>query len=381
MDARDRHTTAAARAALARRKQPPTFNHLRSLGLGTLLWICCCAHGARSAAAQENAEAPASRALFDEARRLMNAGQFAAACPKLEESQRLRAGIGTQFNLAECYEKLGRFASAWSLYSQVATDTKALGQPEREQVARERARALEPRVSYLLLSVPASVAGLELTLDGSALLPALWGAPTPLDPGEHAIVAQAPGHATWQGVARVPDHAARIQLEIPELALSAAAPRAARSAAPPLTTTGATAHAALAPKSDNTPGADTADSEAPDRTVPYVIGGVGLGLVAISGLFGLRFLHDNAEAKGICSADPNACPPADIEHHEALLSSAAGARKAGFATLALGVVSVGVSAVWLWESRPEETTSASTRVVLSGQLGPSHALLGCAIPF
>ena len=381
MDARDWHTSATgccgarARAAQARRKQPPTFNHLRNLGLGTLLWICCCAQGARSAAAQENAEAPASRALFDEARRLMNAGQFAAACPKLEQSQHLRAGIGTQFNLAECYEKLGRFASAWSLYSQVAADTKALGQPEREQVARERARALEARVSYLLLTVPASVAGLELTLDGSALLPALWGVATPVDPGEHAIVARAPGHTAWQGVARVPDHAARINLEIPRLA-----PSAATSAAPPLATT-AQPRAALAPKSPPTPSSETADSDAPDRTVPYVIGGVGLGLVALSGLFGLRFLHDNAKAKGICSANPNACPPADIEHHEALLSSAAGARKAGFATLALGAIGVGVSAVWLWESSPDETTSDSARVALSGQLGPSEALLGCTLPF
>jgi hypothetical protein len=356
----------------ARQKRAPTCYHLRGFGLGALLWLGCCAAGAEPAVAQENADALASRALFDEARRLMSAGQFAAACPKLEESQRLRAGIGTQFNLAECYEKLGRFASAWSLYLHVAADTKALGQPEREQVARERARALETRVAYLLLAVPAPVAGLELRLDGRAMGPALWGVPTPIDPGEHAIVARAPGHASWQGSARIPDRAARVNLEVPRLtpAAAAASPAtAAEQARVPQTATGTTA-------SSNPEGSDT-----PSRTVPYVIGGVGVGLVALSGLFGLRFLNDNAEAQDICSADVNACPRADIEQHAALLSSARGARTAGFVTLAFGLVGVGVSAVWLLQSTPEQASGAAQPVALRAQLGPAAGLLECSVPF
>jgi len=136
-----------------------------------------------------------------------------------------------------------------------------------------------------------------------------------------------------------------------------------------------TAAAASAPASTDD------DRATPNRTVPYVIGGVGVGLVAISGLFGLRFLNDNAEAKDICSGAEDACPRANLEHHASLLSSARGARKAGFVTLALGLVGVGVSAVWLVESMLDEVTGAAQRVALSGQLGSSEALLECAIPF
>jgi len=58
------------------------------------------------------ADAPAAQALFDEAKRAMADGRWAEACPKLEESERLDPSIGTAFNLARCYEHVGRIASA-----------------------------------------------------------------------------------------------------------------------------------------------------------------------------------------------------------------------------------------------------------------------------
>jgi len=333
-----------------------------------LLWLLSSVAAEPPARAQENSQALAARALFDEARRLISAGQFAAACPKLEESQRLRAGIGTQFNLAECYEKLGRHASAWSLYLRVAADTKALGQPEREQVARERARTLEPRVASLVLQVSTPVAGLELTLDGSTLGPAVWGVATPIDPGEHAVGAHARGYAPWRAAVSIPDGAAHITLDVPRLA-----PEPSAAPAKP-----AASHELPAVKSPS-PTAHPGDESEPDHTAPYVFGGVGAGLVVLSGLFGLRFLHDNAEAKKICASNGNACPHEDIEQHESLLSSARGARNAGFVSLALGLAGVGVSAVWLLQDAKSER--GSEHVALRAELGPDAALLGCSVPF
>ncbi|HWO12694.1 MAG TPA: hypothetical protein VNN80_24520 [Polyangiaceae bacterium] len=352
----------------ARRRSLLTFAYLRRHALGAasgaLLWAFGAVGAPAPAQAQESADALASRALFDEARRLMNAEKFAEACPKLEESQRLRSGIGTQFNLAECYEKLGRFASAWSVYLRVAADTKALGQVDRERVARARAQALEPRVAYLSLQVPEPAPGIELTLDGSAMGPATWGVPTPLDPGEHVVVARAPGHEPWQGAASIPTHGARISLEVPPLKPRAATPPSRALAAP------------LQPAAPQSPG----ETEGPDLTVPYVIGGVGASLVVISGLLGLRFLNQNAEAKEVCKADADACSDADIERHEDLLGAARSARAGGFATLALGLVGLGVGGVWIWQSTPDAGAEPSD-MALGAHIGPSEAVLEYSLGF
>ena len=322
--------------------------------LGLLSYVLCT--GSPSpAGAEEDTGSLASRALFDEARRLMQSGQFKAACPKLEESQRLRSGIGTQFNLAECYEKVGRYASAWSLYLRVAADTKALAQPEREQIARARAAALEPQVSRLSVQVSTPVAGLELTLDGSVLGTATWGVPTPIDPGEHALLAQAPGHEPWRGVAQIPERAAQITVSVPELVQS-----------PP----------ALLPAPSEASSAQEQNTSA--RTLPYVIGGAGIAAVAISGLFGLRVLNKNGEAKEICVDDPNACPASEIERHEELLESARQARTLGLVTLGVGLVGVGVSSVWLLQSDPETDSRSSGGFDVGARFSDTDAVLSCS---
>src|SRR6185312_13224264 len=111
---------------------------------------------ARARAAEDEA---AARALFFEARRLVAAGNYAAACPKFEDSYRLDPGIGTSFNLADCYEHSGRTASAWARFLDVAAATKAAGQLDRERVARARAAALEPKLARMTLKVEAKVPG------------------------------------------------------------------------------------------------------------------------------------------------------------------------------------------------------------------------------
>ena len=76
----------------------------------------------------------------------MQQGKYAEACPKLEESMRLDSGIGTQFNLADCNEHIGKLATAWAGFLDVAAAAKAASQPDREKVARGAgARAREPR--------------------------------------------------------------------------------------------------------------------------------------------------------------------------------------------------------------------------------------------
>ncbi len=299
----------------------------------------------------------ASRALFEEGRRLMADGRFEEACVKLEESQRLRSGIGTQFNLAECYEKTRRSASAWSLYLRVASETKALGQTEREQVARTRAAALEPRLSRLTIEVPSPAPGLEIELDGARMTAGTWGVATPLDPGDHQLVARAPGYQSWSGVARV-EAEAGATITVPALIALAPQAKPAPASQPP------------APPEDRLADAGTSEES---NALPYVIGGAGVAGVVIGGLLGLSVLDKNGDAKEICADRPTACPRSDIERHEDLTRAARRARAAGYVSVGLGLIGVGISAAWLLaEDEPESLSQTQLQLAIGdGQAGLS----------
>lgn len=140
-----------------------------------------------------------AQTLFEQGIALKQRGRYAEACPKLEESQRLDPGLGTQYHLADCYEKQGRTATAWSLYGDIARQAAVSGQPEREAVARERAAEVSARVPRITIAVPISsdVAGLEITRNGAPVSRDRWNAPTPVDPGTYEIVARVRDR-TWK---------------------------------------------------------------------------------------------------------------------------------------------------------------------------------------
>jgi hypothetical protein len=153
---------------------------------------------AQTTPAKSPGDAAAAQALFYEARNLAQKGHFTEACPKFEESLRLDYGIGTEFNLADCNEKVGKIASAWSGFLSVAASAKAQNQAQREKVARDRAKALEARLPKLVIEVEKPVPGLEVKRDGVVVGSAAWGTPVPVDPGSHKITATAPNKEKFE---------------------------------------------------------------------------------------------------------------------------------------------------------------------------------------
>jgi hypothetical protein len=131
----------------------------------------------------------AAEAAFGEGRALMAKGDYAAACPKLEASERLSPALGTLMNLAECYAKGGRPASAWITYKEAAAEALRTGQHEREQIARGRVTELEPTLCKLVVkpAEPAAAEGAHVMRDGAALDAGLYGIGIPLDPGPHVL--------------------------------------------------------------------------------------------------------------------------------------------------------------------------------------------------
>lgn len=156
------------------------------------------AEPAKAGAAKSDARADAAQELFDRGRALMKEGRSAEACPLFEKSQELDPGLGTQFNLADCYEKVGKLASAHALFSRVAESARATAQQQRARVAEERAAAVAPRSSKLRIVVPAGQgSGLRIERDGVELSAEEWNVPVPVDPGVHRVRAWGPGLGQW----------------------------------------------------------------------------------------------------------------------------------------------------------------------------------------
>ena len=59
--------------------------------------------------------------LFKEARRLVEAGDYAHACPMFAESERLEPAPGTLLNLADCEKNVGQLVSAQEHYRLAAS--------------------------------------------------------------------------------------------------------------------------------------------------------------------------------------------------------------------------------------------------------------------
>jgi len=160
-----------------------------------------------------------ARSLFEQGRTLMKENKFDEACPKLEESQRIDPGVGTLFNLADCFEHQGRVASAWAAFAEAADLAKRAGQEDREMVARERQSQLAPKLSKMRVHMAQPLPhGLELRYDDKPLSAAVLDNDIPVDSGEHKIRVSAPGKVPADTVVKIEVGAALTTVEIPMLA-------------------------------------------------------------------------------------------------------------------------------------------------------------------
>jgi len=95
----------------------------------------------------------AAEALFEEGRSLVAAGKVAEACPKFADSERLGPSVATLLNLANCWERVGRTATAWATYREAASAANAAGRKDYLATAQRRADGLAPKLARLIVTV------------------------------------------------------------------------------------------------------------------------------------------------------------------------------------------------------------------------------------
>lgn len=254
-----------------------------ALGIATMTSVA-------SAAPPATPSAPApseAQARFEEGRALLKAGRPADAIPKFVASIAAEATLAALLNLADCYERIGKLASAHARFRQ-AQELAKTKDPVRSEEARKRAEILEPRLSTITLLPPARSEGVRVWVDGVEVPSSEWGKPRPYDSGPHEVVAQDPRGGRHKSVTDVPlADAARITAPVEVDAV-------ATVVNPPVSPIG--------------PAPPPAEPDGrPMRTVGLVAGGVGLAAIATGVVTGIVALGAKSDLKDACAAYPR-CP-------------------------------------------------------------------------
>ena len=304
------------------------------------------------------ADKAAAESLFVEGKSLLDAGKAKEACPKLEESMRLEQATGTLINLARCHEAIGKIATAWAEYKEVAVRSEREGNAARARGATELAAKLEGRVPHMSVAVTKPVAGMSVERDGRAVGEGSYGAFVAVDPGEHVVVAKAPGHREWSERVNVTGDAARVTVTVPALE-EAAAPAPGGEG----NTSGATS-GGTAPSSRSSS----------NRTLGFALGGAGVAGVAIGTVFGILTLAKASDVKDDPALCKGGCTPAGREAADTATVFGV-VSTIGFG---LGVAGLGAGAVLLLTSGGE---SSSTGLVVAPVVGKSSGGLALARKF
>jgi hypothetical protein len=237
--------------------------------------------------------------LFQEARELLNRGKLDEACPKFLESERLDPATATLLAVATCHEKQGLWATAWAEFTEAAGRARQEGRKDRERLALERVKFLEPRLSTLTLVVAPElvvIEGLRIRRDGLEIGQAVYNRALPIDGGVHEVEVSAPGYIPEALSVTVERERDRVTLTLPSLRPEPAV--AAPAAQPPPSPAGTAAPPRQAGPSGT-------------QVVGAGMSVAGIGAATVGAVFLVGALLKKDQSNAYCTG--NACDPRGLE--------------------------------------------------------------------
>lgn len=319
-------------------------------------------------AAQPSDNTTLAEQLFAQGRELAKNNDWAAACPKFEASLRYDPAIGTQLNLATCYDKVGKVASAWGQYRDAADRASKSGDTKRKDYALLQAKALEPRLPRLTIIAPASApTDFTVTRDNQRVDAALLGSSFYVDPGAHQIAVSASGFEPYTTSVTVGEGKTET-VKLPDLVKQKVDTTVKDN---PDTST------------ISRPNPDTSTQPPPQRDVAPSSGrwtmqrklalGVGIGGVVLVGggvVFGVKARSTNNDVKSICGDDHVCDSQADFDRAHGLVSDArTQSTISTVLTIAGAAAIVGGGVLWFLAPSASHDELAVTPVVTTSHAG------------
>jgi len=309
-----------------------------------------------------HAQSAEAEALFNDGNKLLAEGKLAQACEAFEASNTVEPRAGTLLRLGECREQNHQLASAWSAYKDALTRAK---DPRKRDAAAAAASRLEPRLSYLTVSISdeSRVDGLVLARNGKPFEAMLWNRALPVDGGDYVIAGRAPGHEEWQTTAHVAVENGRVSVDVPKFKELVKLTPAPATAVPAVG-----AGTELGTRSIGEPGRFTTR-----RKVAIGMAGVAVVGVAAGIVLGQSANSKKTTAYELCMDASTPC--ADAARADQLIKD--GQSRALAANVSFGVAAaaaIGASVLW-FTGRPDDprrgvsiapTVGATTGAVVSG---------------
>jgi hypothetical protein len=275
--------------------------------------------------------------LYKEGVDLANAGHWDEAVKRFRQVVAIRSAPPALFTLGQAEEHLGELATAERTYERALTDARSAGASDVADAAQKALSAVEPRVPRVVMKLAKSVDGATATIDGAAVT---FGEPKKVNPGSHAVAAQAPGRRSFEARIRLTEGQS---IDVP-VALEPEAP--APSVVPP----------AAAPEQGPAPSPPPpAPGAARSFPVgPVILGGAGLiaGVVGVVVRLGGQSSYDNANNQ--CTPG---CPNQQVVDDG---NSARSQMLLGTVVLGVGIAAVVGAGVW-WAVTPSHPSSASAK--------------------
>lgn len=324
--------------------------------------------------------------LFDLGVADMQAGKYKTGCLLLAQSQQLDPNHGTLAAWADCEDRAGHLATAFSLYEQYLQNFASMNEAQkkrhtsRAKEAEARREKLRPLIPALrLIPPPVMPKDAKVLLDGSELDLALLALEIPVDPGEHIIVLKLiNGTSSEKRVTLKSGDRLRFELEFPPLpSPPRSEPNVSDKQKPvPLekkeTTTPQHASRFRANRSsaDSLPMAPASKKGSWHRTVGGIslgVGALGLGGGIMMGILSLQQQDGNCEGGSCFPSETqawwNSTTPIDISLSAIFIGGM-------FTALGVGLL--------LWSPDNPKPPTASTRPLQLGilQASPTSFMLG-----
>jgi hypothetical protein len=276
------------------------------------------------------AELQNARAKFQRGIELEQAGNWSEAIQQFRAVGVVRMTPQVRFHIAYCEEGLGRLVTALGGYELALAEADQVG-PDFKHEAEGAVLRLRARIPKLVIERGTNAEAALVQIDGVELGASSIGGEIPLDPGPHTITASAPGYQQFSTGAELKEQAVtRVTIDLMPAPKDAGPNTIERRVIV-----------------ESPPG--------PNRTVPYIVGGAGVGVLAVSGVLLALRLATQSELEKDCP-DRNRCPESNYGTYRRLKTY----NVVTPIVATVGIATIGVAvALILFEKKPAKPKEES----------------------